>query len=102
MDSLKVNTKATRPQAMIAYCHAMLGRFEQARGLIQTIAQSAPDDNDIAYKQAVIEALAGNPQIALPLLERALALGYSRAVAASDRDLDSVRSLPGFAALMAR
>jgi eukaryotic-like serine/threonine-protein kinase len=98
--ALAVNPKATRTRALIAYCHAKLGRFDQARTLIAGVVKSAPEDNDAAYKQAVVEALAGQPAAALKHLERALALGYSRSIVERDRDLDSIRLLPAYSKLL--
>jgi serine/threonine protein kinase/tetratricopeptide (TPR) repeat protein len=97
---LKVNPSATRSRSMIAYCQAKLGRFEEARRNIEAAGRAAPGDNDIAYKKAVIEAIAGDPQAAIKSLERALALGYSRAIARTDRDLSKLKSLPAFRALV--
>jgi tetratricopeptide (TPR) repeat protein len=101
-ETLKVNPSATRSRSLIAYCQAKLGNIDQARALIASVVKNVPNDSDAAYKQAVIEALGGRSKEALRYLERALALGYSRAVAESDRDLDSIRSLPAFSTLMER
>jgi hypothetical protein len=87
-------------RSLIAYCHAKLGRIDQARRLLAGIVKGAPADNDAAYKQAVVEALAGQSTAALKYLERALQLGYSRAIAERDRDLDSIRALPAYAKLL--
>ena len=59
----------------------------------------APDDSDAAYKQGVIEALAGNRDDAVRHIGRALTLGYSRALFDNDHDLDALRSSPDFARL---
>jgi tetratricopeptide (TPR) repeat protein len=100
--ALAVNPKATRSRSLIAFCHAKLGRVDSARALIVEIEKQAPGDSDAAYKHAVIEALAGQPAAAVKHLERALTLGYSRSIAESDRDLDSIRSLPAYQSLFGR
>jgi len=99
--ALAVNPKAMRMNALIAYCHGKLGHYAVARSMISDVVKAAPEDSDAAYKQAVIEALAGANTSALRYLERALKLGYSHARVESDRDLDSIRSLPEFAKLLA-
>ena len=96
-DVLAVNPKATRFPALIAYCHAKAGRIAIARQLIARAVAAAPDDSDAAYKQGVIEALAGNRERAIQHIGRALKLGYSRALVESDHDLDELRPLPDFA-----
>jgi eukaryotic-like serine/threonine-protein kinase len=98
-ESLAVNATATRMRSLVAYCHARLGRLDRARTLIAAVVKAAPEDSDAAYKQAIIEALAGRNADAVKYLQRALSLGYSRSVMESDRDLDQIRSLPAYASL---
>ena len=98
--ALTVNPTSTRMRSLAAYCHAKLGRIDVARAMLAEVVKNAPDDNDAAYKQAVVEALAGRAPEALKYLERALQLGYSHAMAERDRDLDAVRSHPAYAKLI--
>jgi eukaryotic-like serine/threonine-protein kinase len=98
-DALAVNPKAARYPALVAYCHAKIGRIATARQLVARIVSESPDDSDAIYKQGVIEALAGNRARAITLVRQALSMGYSQALVESDHDLDSLRSLPEFARL---
>ena len=100
-EALKVNPAAIRSRSLVAYCSAKLGRLDEARRRITEIVREAPSDSDAAYKGAVIEAIAGNNEESLRLLQRALELGYSLALVLTDRDLDRVRQLPGFQRLLA-
>jgi hypothetical protein len=50
----------------------------------------------MAYRQAVVHALAGRPDAGLAALRRALDRGYSAAFARQDDDLDAVRRLPAY------
>lgn len=100
--ALQVNPRAPRLPALIAFCLAKLGRYQDARTRIAAIVAEAPDDNDAAYKFAVIEAIAGRREQALARLQRALQLGYSRVMAGTDRDLDSLKPLPAYQALFER
>jgi serine/threonine-protein kinase len=95
-DALAVNPKATRYPALMAYCHAKIGRIAIGRQMIAKVVAASPDDSDATYKQGVIEALAGDRQRAISLISRALSQGYTKALVESDHDLDSLRSLPDF------
>jgi adenylate cyclase len=79
------------------------GRKEEGRRLTQRALAMAPDDFSALYNAACFHALAGEPEPALDLLERALAKGggfpdWLR----HDTDFDSLRSHPRFQALLAR
>lgn len=98
--ALAVNPAAARLHALVAFCEAKLGRFEVAREALAEALKRAPNDNEVVYKQAVVEALQGNINSALATLGRAIALGYSATRLSADRDLDSLRTAPEFAKLV--
>jgi len=79
------------------------GRKEEGRRLSYLALSMAPEDFSALYNAACFHALAGEPEPALDLLERALAKGggfpdWLR----HDTDFDSLRAHPRFQALLAR
>jgi eukaryotic-like serine/threonine-protein kinase len=94
-EALAINSSNARTHALIALCQAKLGRFDAARESMARAVQLAPKDSEVAYKQAVIATLAGQLVNARESLERAFGLGYSRSVAAADRDLDALNNPAG-------
>ena len=84
-----------------ALLHA--GRKEDGRAMTQRALAMAPDDFSALYNAACFHSLAGEPEQALDLLERALAKGngfpdWLR----HDTDFDPLREHPRFQALLAR
>jgi adenylate cyclase len=80
-----------------------VGRTGEGRRLIDLALQRAPDDFSTLYNGACFYSLTGDHDRALDLLERALGQGggfpdWLR----HDTDLDALRELPRFQALMAR
>ena len=79
------------------------GRKEDGRQMTLKALAMAPEDFSALYNAACFHALAGEPELALDLLERALAKGggfpdWLR----HDTDFDSLRTQPRFEALLAR
>ena len=105
---VQADLKATpaNPQARLAlgaYCKAKLGRINDAlQDSAAAVTMSRHTDNDVMFKSAVIEALAGHADRALEDLEQALALGYPAAFARDDWDLRSLRELPKFKTLISQ
>jgi adenylate cyclase len=80
-----------------------VGRTEEGRQLIELALQRAPDDYSTLYNGACFYSITGDHERALDLLERALGQGggfpdWLR----HDTDLDPLRGVPRFEALMAR
>jgi adenylate cyclase len=80
-----------------------VGRREEGRRLSERALAMAPDDFSALYNAACFHSLAGEPERALDLLERALAKGngfpdWLR----HDTDFDPLRAHPRFQALLAR
>jgi eukaryotic-like serine/threonine-protein kinase len=97
-ESLAVNAADAKMHALVAFCEAKLAHAQAADRAMKEAVRLAPDDNDVVYKQAVIESLRGNYDAALRLLRRALDLGYPQTMLPADRDLDPLRPLAGFPA----
>jgi eukaryotic-like serine/threonine-protein kinase len=95
-DALRVNPANARTHALAAFCEAKLGRHAAARRRMATALSLAPNDNDVVYKHAVVQLLAGQREQALQTLGRALELGYNRSRLGGDRDLDPLRDHPEF------
>jgi len=79
------------------------GRREEGRVLIDHVVAVAPDDFSALYNAACFHSQAGEPEVALDMLERALAKGggfpdWMR----HDTDLDAIREHPRYQALVAR
>ena len=74
------------------------GQLDEARSLCE---QDGSDDEKFAYLKASIEALAGNEEQALELLEKAIGLEpKNRVHAFHDPDFEDLRGHEGFAALI--
>jgi tetratricopeptide (TPR) repeat protein/tRNA A-37 threonylcarbamoyl transferase component Bud32 len=99
-NALKVNPRDGRSLGLLGLLEAKLGRPAEARARVTEALAAAPNDGDIHYRSAVVAALAGDREMALAALTRALALGYSPALARRDPDLLSLGEAPGFAALL--
>ena len=100
-DALRVNPKDTRQLKNVAICLAKLGQRDEALAALQKAIDAGPSSADTQYGTAVVHALLGDgPQVALPALEKALALGASASLAKDDEDLASLRALPRFRELL--
>jgi len=112
---LKENREATR-EFDRAYAlnsvlsHARIGRAlacalrhqkEQGLGLMKDVERSGSDDGEMLYKMAQAYAQLGDPESALRLLHRAIALNfYPYSYFVRDPMLEPVRREPGYAATM--
>jgi tetratricopeptide (TPR) repeat protein len=86
--------------ALEAYCLARLGRVEEALATSGRAAALAPSNHSVLFERAVIFVLAEQPCPALEWLGRAVARGYSVALAAKDADLHPLAGHPRFEALV--
>jgi eukaryotic-like serine/threonine-protein kinase len=84
-----------------ATCKARLGQLSGAEADIARAVELAPDDPDVQYQRALVSSIAGRRDDALSALEKAVSLGYSRALLKVDQDLGAVRSSAKFQALLA-
>jgi tetratricopeptide (TPR) repeat protein/TolB-like protein len=94
--TLKVNPADYRTLSSLAVVAQKAGLREVADARLEEARRLMPDNAELAYRAAVIRALQGNSTAAIAQLERALGLGYSKAVARRDDDLASVRSSARF------
>ncbi|HEX9725423.1 MAG TPA: hypothetical protein VGC53_14185, partial [Vicinamibacteria bacterium] len=77
-----------------------LGNFEEALRLAEEAAVLAPSEAAVAFDKAVVQALAGRPRNAIETLREAIEHGYGISEIREDDDLDSLRELPEFQALL--
>jgi len=96
-DELRVNPKDAGALAELSYCEAKLGHVARARQHIAEAAALDPGNADVLYGRAVIEAIVGRAEEALPLLQRAVEQGASLQVVEHDDDLAGVRALDAYA-----
>lgn len=98
---LKANPTSAALLAQKGYCEAKLGRINDARqNVAAAVTLSRRNSQDIMFKSAVVEALAGHTDRALQDLEAALTLGYPVIFARDDWDLRTLRHLPSFQTLV--
>jgi tetratricopeptide (TPR) repeat protein len=97
---LKVNPKDFRTMASLAVVAQKVGDAPKSRGHISTALAAAPENADVLYRSAVINALSGDISAALDDLDRAVARGFSRAVVAEDEDLSVLRAQARFQLLI--
>ena len=100
LGTARINDKDARTIARIATCEAKLGMTALADSHAATAAALAPQDPEVQYKRAVVDALAGRRDGALKALKRALELGFSRREAREDYDLNAIKRSPEFEALV--
>ena len=83
-----------------AYSYAEQGDLERGRTLVQEAIERAPDAWQGYYNSACIEARFGDADAAIAQLQRSVELDAeaTKKAAASDSDLDSIRSRPDYPA----
>lgn len=101
MNQLRVNPRDPRVAGMLAVCEAKLGRSKEALRHVSDAVSEAPDDAQVLYRKAVVNALLGNSDDAISSLKVALAHGYSASEIEKDDDLNSLKTLPAYRRLMA-
>lgn len=97
---LAVNPRDARAKAMLAVYEAKRGRLRVARDHASEALALSPDDAEVLYRSAVVNALSNSPDAALQMLERAIARGYSAREARQDEDLFSLRGRARFEELV--
>ena len=97
---LKVNPRDPRLAAALALHLRKSGASASAHARIADAVAKAPNDIEVLYRAAVINALDGRHEDAISFLQRAIDAGYSRARAGEDDDLAALRNLPEFKALI--
>jgi tetratricopeptide (TPR) repeat protein len=83
--------------AFAASPHIRAGRYDEAKGLLREGLEVKPGSAPLLYDLACVEALAGEGDTALELLQEAVATDERfRGFAQTDEDLDSIRDDPRF------
>ncbi len=98
-ERLRINAKDGLALGDLAICYAKLNADSQALEAMQKAIALEPHNTQIMYLQAVVLALAGQSEEAIEQLKNTLEQGYSRAEAARDPDLDSLRSFGSYQSL---
>jgi tetratricopeptide (TPR) repeat protein len=102
---LDINPRDPRALYLGALRHRELGNDEQGKAWIERALALAPDDPFTLYNSACFYSLVGDSDGAIDLLERMVQTDQpstSRDWIMNDPDLDSIRELPRFKALLAR
>ncbi len=100
--SLAVNPKDAVALGIVAISYAKQGDDARALRFLRQARQLDRDSDDLMYKEATIDALAGRIPEALASLEAALRHGHSLEEVKSDPELKALRERPEFAALLAK
>ena len=81
----------------LAWITAMLGRFGDAQELIAAALALAPTDPYVHYYDALVRARMGDTENALDRIEKAVEMGYSRALIRAEPHLSALRGNTRFA-----
>ena len=100
---IELDPDNVRAHYMLAGSLARLGQREAGKVEIEAALRLRPDDYTTLYNAACFYSLAGEPERAIDLLERAFGLGGgNRDWFEHDSDLDPLRSHPRFQHMMER
>jgi len=97
---LKVSPNDARIMASLAVYLQKAGDAGQARARIVQAIELAPKDFEVLRRAAEVHALAGRPDEALDALDAAIQNGLRRETAAAEDELQGLRQLPRFKALV--
>jgi TolB-like protein/Tfp pilus assembly protein PilF len=99
---LELNPDDPRAATMCAVSACRLGRKEEGLEWAQRALAADPEDAGVCYNVACLYALEGEPDRAIDCLEDAFKVGFANPDwVDKDPDLDSLRALPRFQALLA-
>ncbi len=99
--SLAVNPRDTQALGALASAKAKLGNKGQAEQFMHRARSIDPNDVDLMYRSAVIDALNGQTAEALQDVQLAVEHGYPAKALASEPDLRAVAGEPAFQKLIA-
>jgi len=99
---LQVNPRDADTKADLALFYAYQGQTGQALQFIQNARSLDNANPQYAYNEAIIQGLAGKPDLALKSLREALQGGFPALQAASDPQLNSLQGQAAFKLLLAR
>jgi len=99
---LQVNPRDADTKADLALFYAYQGQTGQALQFIQNARSLDNANPQYAYNEAIIQGLAGKPDLALKSLREALQGGFPALQAASDPQLNSLQGQAAFKLLLAQ
>lgn len=99
---LQVNPHSAETMGGLALYYAKKGDSTQALQFIRRARSIDPNNNQLAYNEAVVQALANNPDEAFKALREAFQKGYSPEEARNDPELKSLEGRPEFANLLTK
>ena len=97
---LKVNPQDARGLGMLAVYLQKAGDQERASARINEAMSRAPNDVDVLYRAAVIQALQGRGDEAMKYLRRAVEAGYSRSRVNEEDDFSQLKTRSDFQSLV--
>jgi len=99
---LQVNPHSAKTMGGLALYYAKKGDSTQALQFIRRARAIDPNNNQLAYNEGVIQALANNPDEAFKALREAFQKGYSPEEARNDPELKSLEGRPEFTNLLTK
>jgi tetratricopeptide (TPR) repeat protein/DNA-binding winged helix-turn-helix (wHTH) protein len=99
-EQLAVNSRDPGRIIDLAWITAMLGQLDEAERLITTALELAPVDPYVHFYDALVHVRMGETEAALDRLQRAVELGYSRAMIGAEPHLAELRSHERFVELV--
>jgi serine/threonine protein kinase/tetratricopeptide (TPR) repeat protein len=101
LKALRVNPQDSSTLGNLASYYAKNGDSKKGLDFIHRARSIAPNDNDLMYKEAVVEAIAGQQADALSSLRAAFEKGYPVQQAKNDPELKSLATNPELDKLIA-
>jgi eukaryotic-like serine/threonine-protein kinase len=101
LKALRVNPQDSGTLGNLASYYAKNGDSKKGLDFIHRARSIAPNDNDLMYKEAVVEAIAGQQAEALASLRSALQKGYPVEQAKNDPELKTLATNPELDKLIA-
>jgi len=99
--ALQVNPRDASTLGSLAAYYAKTGDSKKGLDFIHRARSIDANDNELMYKEAVVEAIAGQQQDALASLRAAFQKGYPVAQAKNDPELKPLEMNPDFGKLLA-
>jgi len=99
-ERLAVESDDTTTMAYLAAYHVNVGNREQAEQLYSKAIQGEPTNPELWYFAAVVNSRLGRDARALSDLSRAVDLGYSRRLLATDPQFENLRAMDDFKKLI--
>ena len=98
--ALQVNPRDAGTMGFLGQYYAYKGEAQKGLNFIHRARSLDPNDIELIYKEAVIDAVAGKPQDAINNLRQAFQKGYPPEQAKNDPELKTLQSTPEFGKLL--